>query len=75
MGFDGKILIHPRQVDMVHSVFAPSADEVERARRIVAASEAAKAGIATVDGKMIDNPIVVAAQQILAAAEAGMDEK
>ena len=75
MGFDGKILIHPRQVDVVHSVFAPSADEVERARRIVAASEAAKGGIATVDGEMIDNPVVVAAQQILAAAEAGMDEK
>ena len=70
MGFDGKIAIHPRQVPGINAVFAPSEDEVERARRIVAASEAAKGGIATVDGEMIDNPVVAAAQQVLAAAVA-----
>jgi len=70
MGFDGKIAIHPRQVDVIHAVFAPSEEEVARARRIVAASEEAKGGIATVDGEMIDNPVVVAAQQTLAAAGA-----
>ncbi|MEP4378645.1 MAG: CoA ester lyase [Alphaproteobacteria bacterium] len=73
MGFDGKIAIHPRQVSVIHAVFAPSEEEVARARRIVAASEAAKGGIATVDGEMIDNPVVVAAQQILAAAGADGD--
>ncbi len=71
MGFDGKILIHPRQVGVIHSVYTPGADEVSRARRIVAASEAANGGIATVDGEMIDNPVVVAAQKILAAARSG----
>ncbi|MDA0785031.1 MAG: CoA ester lyase [Proteobacteria bacterium] len=70
MGFDGKIAIHPRQVSVIHAVFAPSEEEVARARRIVAASEAAHGGIATVDGEMIDNPLVVAAQQVLAAAGA-----
>lgn len=70
MGFDGKIAIHPRQVAVINAVFAPSAEAVERARRIVAASEAAKGGIATVNGEMIDNPVVVAAQQVLAAADA-----
>jgi (S)-citramalyl-CoA lyase len=70
MGFDGKIAIHPRQVSVIHEVFAPSEEEVARALRIVAASDEAKGGIATVDGEMIDNPVVVAAQSILAAAGA-----
>ncbi|MGB0571316.1 MAG: HpcH/HpaI aldolase/citrate lyase family protein [Alphaproteobacteria bacterium] len=70
MGFDGKIAIHPRQVDVIHTVFAPSEEEVAHARRVVAASEAAKGGIATVDGEMIDNPVVVAAQHVLALAGA-----
>lgn len=70
MGFDGKIAIHPRQVDVIHTVFAPSEEEVTHARRVVAASEAAKGGIATVDGEMIDNPVVVAAQHVLALAGA-----
>ena len=69
IGFDGKILIHPNQIKVVHAVYAPSAEEVERARRIVAASEAAKGGIATVDGEMIDNPVVISAQQVLAAVQ------
>ncbi len=68
MGFNGKIAIHPRQVSVIHDVFAPGEEEVARARRIVAASEAANGGIATVDGEMIDNPVVVAAQHILTAA-------
>ncbi len=75
MGFDGKIAIHPRQVDVIHAVFAPSAEEVAHARRVVAASEAAKGGIATVDGEMIDNPVVVAAQHVLALAGAVRKEK
>ena len=70
MGFDGKIAIHPRQVSVIHAVFAPGEEEVARARRIVAASEAANGGIATVDGEMIDNPVVVAAQHSIAAARA-----
>ena len=75
MGFDGKIAIHPRQVGVINAVFAPSDEEVARARRIVAASQEAKGGIATVDGEMIDNPVVMAAQQILAAAEAAGNDK
>lgn len=74
MGFNGKIAIHPRQVDVIHAVFAPSDEEVARARRIVAASKAAKGGIATVDGEMIDNPVVVAAEQVLVAAGVAADD-
>lgn len=75
MGFNGRIAIHPRQVSIIHEVFAPSEEEVMRARRIVAASDEAKGGIATVDGEMIDNPVVVAAQSILAAAGAVAKDK
>lgn len=71
MGFDGKIAIHPRQVATINAVFTPNADEAERARRIVEAAANAKGGVTTIDGKMIDGPVVAAAQRILAAAEAG----
>lgn len=74
MGFDGKIAIHPRQVAVINEAFAPSAAEVERAERIIAAADAAGGGVATVDGEMIDGPVVAAAQQTLAAASAGKNE-
>lgn len=68
MGFDGVGCLHPRQVAPAHAALAPSAAEVERARRIVAAYEAARAagqGVVSVDGKMVDAPIVERAQRIL----------
>ena len=57
LGFDGKTAIHPGQVAVVNRVFAPTADEVERARAVVAALEAAARegrGVATVDGEMVE---------------------
>lgn len=75
MGFDGKIAIHPRQVAVINAGFAPSAAEVERAERIIAAAEAAGGGVATVDGEMIDGPVVAAAEQTLAAAAVGNNEQ
>jgi len=72
-GFDGKTLIHPSQVEPCNEIFAPSADEVEHARRVVAAFEEAKAagrGVATVDGRMIENLHVANAERVLALAEA-----
>lgn len=71
MGFDGKLAIHPSQVATINDVFAPGVDEIERAERIIAAAEAAKGGVATVDGQMIDEPVVVAARRTLAAAKSG----
>ncbi|MQA15333.1 MAG: CoA ester lyase [Pseudonocardiaceae bacterium] len=52
MGFQGKICIHPRQVDLAHRVFTPSAEEVERARAVLAAG---RDGVGVVDGQMIDD--------------------
>ena len=73
MGFDGKTLIHPAQLDIANEVFAPTDAEVTTARRQIAAFEEAKArgeGVAVVDGKIVENLHIVTAQQTLARAEA-----
>ena len=73
MGFDGKTLVHPSQVEPANDVWAPSADEVEHARRVIAAFEAATAegrGVITVDGRMIENLHVDNARRALAVADA-----
>jgi citrate lyase subunit beta / citryl-CoA lyase len=72
-GFDGKTLIHPSQVGPCNEIFAPSADEVGHARRVIAAFEEATEqgrGVATVDGRMIENLHVDNARRILALAAA-----
>ncbi|MFD8077250.1 CoA ester lyase [Streptomyces sp. NBC_00510] len=72
-GFDGKTLIHPRQVEVCNRVFAPSQEEADRARRIIEAFEEAVAegrGVVTVDGRMIENLHVDDARRVLALAEA-----
>ena len=69
LGYTGKMLIHPAQVGPVHAAFAPEAAEVEQARRIVAAFEAAGgSGIVVVDGAMVDRPVVLRARRTLAIA-------
>ena len=73
MGFDGKTLIHPSQLEPANEVFAPSADDVESSREIIAAFEAAEAegkGVVTVNGRMIENLHVETARLTLARAEA-----
>lgn len=71
LGFQGKLVIHPRQVGPINEVFTPSEAEIEWARKIVTAFEEAEAGgvaVIQVDGKMIEYPIVNRARQILALA-------
>jgi citrate lyase subunit beta / citryl-CoA lyase len=71
MGFDGKTLIHPSQVDPANDMWAPSADEVEHAERVIAAFDEAVAagkGVVTVDGRMIENLHVDNARRVLATA-------
>jgi len=73
MGFDGKTLIHPTQVDPANAAFAPSADEIEYSRRVIEAFEAGIAegkGVVTVDGKMIENLHVDNARRAIAFADA-----
>ena len=73
MGFDGKTLIHPSQVDPANEAWAPSADDVEFAQRVIAAFDEAVAdgrGVVTVDGRMIENLHVDNARRVLAVAAA-----
>ncbi len=73
MGFDGKTLIHPSQLEPCNRVFAPTADEVDRARRIIEAFEQAEAegrGVVTVDGRMVENLHVDQARRTLAVTAA-----
>jgi citrate lyase subunit beta/citryl-CoA lyase len=72
-GFDGKTLIHPRQVALANEVFAPAAGEVDWARRVVAAHAAALAGgrgVAVLDGRLIESLHVDDARRVLALADA-----
>ncbi len=72
-GFDGKTLIHPAQIDITNAAFAPSADEIDLARRQIAAYEEALRdgqGVAVVDGKIVENLHVDTARATLAKAEA-----
>jgi citrate lyase subunit beta/citryl-CoA lyase len=71
MGFDGKTLIHPGQVDGANEVFAPSAEAVEEARGILAAWDAgAGSGVVTYQGRMIENLHVESARRTLSIHEA-----
>jgi citrate lyase subunit beta/citryl-CoA lyase len=71
LGYDGKMCIHPRQVELANELFAPTAAEIDQARRLVAAYEAAQSrGVATIDfeGRMVDGPVFKTALSVLAAA-------
>jgi citrate lyase beta subunit len=73
MGFDGKTLIHPKQLAAANEVFAPAEKDVENARTIIEAWEQARRegkGVAVVNGKLVENLHVEEARRMLAVAEA-----
>ena len=73
MGFDGKTLIHPSQVEPANDMWAPSADDIDYAERVIAAFDEAVGdgrGVVTVDGRMIENLHVDNARRVLATAAA-----
>jgi citrate lyase subunit beta/citryl-CoA lyase len=73
MGFDGKTLIHPSQVEPANEMWAPSAADIDYAERVIAAFDEAVAdgrGVVTVDGRMIENLHVDNARRVLATAAA-----
>lgn len=72
LGFDGKTLIHPKQISVANMAFAPTPQEIELSRRIIAAyAEAASAGkgVVLVDGRLIENLHVENARRLVALAE------
>lgn len=68
LGFTGKCAIHPRQLEIINRSFSPSDKEMEYARRVVAAFEQAReagAGVTTLDGRMLDQPVVERSRRLL----------
>lgn len=71
LGFEGKGCIHPRQIKIVHESFAPSIEEIEKAKKIVQAFKEAERkglGVVSVGSKMIDAPVVKRAQRTIRLA-------
>lgn len=73
LGFDGKSVINPRQIGPVVEIFTPTAKEIDHAERVIEALKEAEAkglGVISLDGKMIDKPVVDRAERVLKMAEA-----
>ena len=78
LGFDGKSVINPRQIEPLHKVFMPSEKDLNKAKAVMGAYEEAMAkgsGVVALNGKMIDKPVVIRAQRLLELNElAGVRE-
>jgi citrate lyase subunit beta/citryl-CoA lyase len=73
LGFNGKSLVNPRQIDIVHAVFAPKGEEVDYALQVVDAIKRARqmgTGVISLGGKMVDAPVVKRAVRVLKTAKA-----
>ena len=73
LGFDGKSVINPRQIEPLHRTFIPSEKDLKKAYAImeaIAQANARGSGVASLNGKMIDKPVVIRAQRLIALAEA-----
>jgi citrate lyase subunit beta / citryl-CoA lyase len=73
LGFDGKSCVNPRQIDLIHRVFTPQQDDIRYAIRVLNVYEEAmqkNSGVIALDGKMIDMPMVIRAERVLALAVA-----
>ena len=73
LGFDGKSVINPRQINPVNEIFTPTTAEIDKAKRIIAAlkeAEAKGSGVVSLNGKMIDKPVVLRAERTLELARA-----
>ncbi len=71
LGFDGKSIINPRQIEVVNRVFAPNEKEILKARNVLLAIEEAKAkgsGVISLNGKMVDKPVVIRAERTIQMA-------
>jgi citrate lyase subunit beta / citryl-CoA lyase len=71
LGFDGMGCIHPRQIEVIHAAFAPSAEEIRKAEEVVRAAQDAQrrgSGVVALGSKMVDPPVVMRAERILLLA-------
>ena len=73
MGFVGKSVINPRQIVPIHEIFTPADEDIEKAQKIIEAMEEAKTlglGVVSLNGKMVDAPVLKRAEQTMAYAKA-----
>lgn len=73
LGFDGKSLINPRQIDLINKVFEPTIEEIENAKLVIKASNEAKekgSGVVSLNGKMVDKPVIARAERVIMLAKA-----
>ena len=73
LGFDGKSVINPRQIPIVNKVFTPTEQEIERSINVISAAKEAEAkgfGVVSLNGRMIDKPIIERAERVLMLAKA-----
>lgn len=73
LGFDGKSVINPRQIPVVHEIYAPTEEEIQHALEVIAAikeAEARGSGVISLNGKMVDKPIVERAARVIELAKA-----
>jgi len=72
LGFAGKSCIHPSQIKIVHNIFTPSMEEVKKSLEIVEAAKLANiqsGGVITVNGKMVDIPVIAKAERVVSLAK------
>ncbi|MEM7237104.1 MAG: CoA ester lyase, partial [Pseudomonadota bacterium] len=74
LGFAGKGAVHPRQIAALNQVFTPTAEEIARARRVIATFKEADTGLVVIDGKLIEKPVLREMSRIVAIADL-MDAK
>lgn len=73
LGFDGKSLVNPRQIEMVNSVYMPSEKEIDNAKNVIDAIEEARqkgSGVISMNGQMVDRPVVLRAERVMMLAKA-----
>ncbi|MGU3412319.1 aldolase/citrate lyase family protein [Enterobacteriaceae bacterium C34L] len=71
LGFDGKSLINPRQIELLHNLYAPGQKEVDHAQQVIEAAEASARegrGVVSLNGKMVDSPVIERARLVLSRA-------
>ena len=71
LGFDGKSVINPRQIPLVNTIYAPTEKEIQNAKEVIwgiREAEAKGSGVISVNGKMVDKPIVERAERVIALA-------
>ncbi|WP_035371362.1 aldolase/citrate lyase family protein [Acetobacter papayae] len=72
LGFNGKSLIHPRQIELLHKAYQPTQPELDHARKVIEAAKTAEEkglGVVSLNGKMIDPPVIQAAQRVILLAD------